>query len=588
MKIQPNFFIIDKKHWRLKDLTTTLGIVHHIVRYSAEEAGIKPSLDMPNINTFTKDGITYYLYLFNTDDKESDWAKFLPAELKEQNNFVQQKISLILFIETEFHLFVIIGGNIFQLISPFIDHSFGLSAYDRIIEVDDDELTSIKSRGITGQRIGMNEQFREDYRFVNYIKFGKVPQELHVKLSEKSSVVYFRILVDKIAERLQITVGKGFKIRKQVDFDTLHLIVKDICSILEMDSTDYLSSYIEIKDKIYIENTLKEALFEKVYNHIPYIMGTDMSPSNRFEFDFCNPNDIEKFYEAEEYQLKEKTPESHRLFATVTDKSEIYKRVIEEAVSVCGYDRFKLKNYLRGVRVVSYNGTKRTAGSTFLFHISAELTVDGESMFLIDTKWYRLKDVFIKDLKDTAERIFKTFKSPHGILSLPWNKALIRKEGEYNMQYDGIPNYIVIDTIIVDGVELCDVLFYDDINIYLAHVKYGFTSKVRELTNQILISAKRLYEAKGGDSNEFFQKIYSSLISKGRNVNGLSELEFINLFNKNINFVLAVTSHLVEDHLIEDNIEKFDSNIARFSLITCSNDMRTNYYDMLITQVPRV
>ena len=63
------------------------------------------------------------------------------------------------------------------------------------------------------------------------------------------------------------------------------------------------------------------------------------------------------------------------------------------------------------------------------------------------------------------------------------------------MQYNGLTNFIVIDTIIVDGIELCDLLYFDSSTIYLIHVKYGFRSQIRELNNQILIAARRLKDA---------------------------------------------------------------------------------------------
>ncbi|MBD0823172.1 hypothetical protein [Aestuariibaculum marinum] len=49
-------------------------------------------------------------------------------------------MSLVLFAETEFDIFCVIGGNAFQIILPFIDKSFGLNIYSRIIQPEYDEL----------------------------------------------------------------------------------------------------------------------------------------------------------------------------------------------------------------------------------------------------------------------------------------------------------------------------------------------------------------------------------------------------------------------------------------------------------------
>ena len=59
---------------------------------------------------------------------------------------------------------------------------------------ESDELASIKSRGITGAIVGENQQFRGKYKIIDYIKFGKIPQEIHLKLSKEISDLHFNFL----------------------------------------------------------------------------------------------------------------------------------------------------------------------------------------------------------------------------------------------------------------------------------------------------------------------------------------------------------------------------------------------------------
>ena len=103
---------------------------------------------------------------------------------------------------------------------------------------------------------------------------------------------------------------------------------------------------------------------------------------------------------------------------------------------------------------------------------------------------------------------------------------------------------------------------------------------MRELTNQITISAMRLRETLGSKNKTILTKIYNSLIGKGSNIDNLTLTEFKELFNKKIAYVLAFTLHLKEDLTVIDNKDKFNSNIARYSLIKCSGEMRAYYYDI--------
>ncbi|WP_010232580.1 DUF6119 family protein [Gillisia marina] len=209
------------------------------------------------------------MYLYKSDEVVSDWQEFLPNGLTQNENFNEIKLSLILFVETESHLFCIIGGNTsYQMILPFIDHSYGLNTYSRIIKPAEDELASIKSRGLTGTRAGMSEQFRDNYRIIDFIKFGKIPQEIHLRLSQEISDLHFDFLKSKETDRIQVYVGKGFKIKKGVDFENLHRLIQELDIIEQLDASDYLSSYKEITDTKYINDHLYTELITRIFNDV--------------------------------------------------------------------------------------------------------------------------------------------------------------------------------------------------------------------------------------------------------------------------------------------------------------------------------
>lgn len=581
---------INKKHRLLVNLYNSVLTIKTIIEISYKRNKLKKKFDIESLNSFSIDEITYYLHVFSSHETVSDWKDFLPDNLTQNEDFTQQKLSLLLFIETDIDLYCIVGGNAYRIILPFIDHSFGLNTYARILQPASDELASIKSRGITGSRAGINEQFRDNYKIIDFIKFGKIPQEIHLKLSEETSKIHFSFLQNNENERIQIFVGKAFKIKKGIDFRLLHKTIEELRIISGLAPSDYLSSYKEISDIKFIEDNLRPLMINKIFDDRINVEKNITDPTKIFEHDFCNPNSIEIFYEADEYQLKELTENKrYKLFKTVHDRKLIYRSVLSRAMELFGTnDKFNFMVYLQGVRVVCYQDNKKTIGSSFLFHITTEIQYKGKPYFLIDTKWYSLRDSFVKDLKTNTIHVLKTYKAPESIFLNLWDKSTIKTEKEYNETYINIPNYIVIDTIILDGVELCDLLYYDDdSNLYLIHVKYGFTAKVRELTNQITISARRLREILSSQDSDFLEKMYFKIADKRGTVNNLTIDEFKNLFERKISYIFAFTSHLKEDLIVAENIEKFDSNIARYSLIQCSSEMRANYYDMLNYQIKR-
>lgn len=587
MPITPNVYQIEREHHELYGLNT-IEIIELIVNKGRKKLQLEKSFNQNELSTFRYDEFAYHLFLMNTSEHESDWSEFLPKELREGNSFMQQKLSLLLFVETEFQLYVVVGGSAYMLVIPYIDHSFGLTAYDRILEPNKDELTSIRTRGITGQRIGMNEQFRNEYRIANFTRFGKLPKEIHVKLCRESTDLYFFKLKSKPQERLHLTVGAGFRLGKSLNFLNLHQLIKDLTLVATLPPQEYLSSYQPINDEKEVYE-LRKLLINKLYNNLAVLYRNSRLANDSFDFDFCNPNHIDKFYEAETYQLKEKTEEGgYQIFATVNHRGEIFKRVMDQAVNAVGMNNeYKFGEYLWGVKIAALKGDKTITSSGFLFHFGAEFTFRNYPVFLIDTRWYFLKEQFITDLITNAQHIFKSYPAPADILKFAWDKELLAQERQYNDLYDMEAGYINCDTLIVDGVEFCDVLYYDKKGVYLCHVKAGFNSKVRELTNQILISARRLKEATNSKDSSFLDRFYEKLVNSGRNYDNLTLSKFKRLFKKNIYYIFAVASTLNEDLPIEDHMHKYDSNIARFSLIQCSNEMITNYYPLMVYQIPR-
>lgn len=588
MTQNPTVYRVNRKHRLLKHLKNNEAIIKHIL-FSNPLTKKKPDEIINRLSTHSSQRHKYFLYLDNVYELESDWKEFLPNDLTVNHDFSQQLMSLVLFVETSLDLLVIVGGNAFRIVLPYIDEAFGLNTYSRIMTRDQDELISIRSRGITGNRVGMNEQFRRDFRIMDFIRFGKFPVEIQLKLCRTTTDTYFAYLKSKTNERIHITVSKGFKVKKAMDFNALDKLVTELDYMQGLVPSDYLSSYEEITDRGFIQDQLYPLLIQQIYDDIPRINRTTDEFQSRFEFDFCDPNNIQKFYEADYYLLKEKTEEGgHRQFGRVENKDDIYEHVMRYAlVQVGENDKFSLMVFLQGVRVICYHNNRKTVGSAFLFYFSAEFNLDGTPYFLMDTKWFKLRAAFVQELQTDALHILRSNKTPRVILDIPWDKKIIATEKEYNLSYLNRANYLVMDTFTPDGIELCDLIHYDDDNIYLIHVKYGFGGQIRELTNQIILSATRLKHDLSSSDKKWLEDAYQ-LASNAGHLKGLSSDGFKRLFTtRKINYVLAFCSHLKDDFAIEQQIERFKSNIARFSLIQCSSDMRQSYFELYVRQIMR-
>lgn len=592
MNLNPTIYKVDQSYRLLASVESVEEMLMVILKTYFGKNNWAFDKEKAKITSISIDNVSYYLHAFNTKEKVSDWREFLPNQLGEGIDFNQQKLSLILLAKVESDVFCIVGGSSYNAVLPFLDPSFGLNSYARLLDGENDKLQSIKTRGISGAVLGTSEQFRDDYRIIDFARFGSIPTEIIVELGRSTCEFYFTSLRRNPEDRIVIKAARGFQIRKRIDFDDLHNVLLDLESLKEREPSYALSPFKELTSRKLKEETFMGMLLDKIYKDIETVFGNrGFATLEKFEFDFCNPNNTEQFYAADEYRLREKTDNGgHVDFQSLTDRREIYPTVIRRAVELHGdSDFFKFKSYLQGVRVACYieGNEKQVLASGFLFHFSSEFEYQDKPLFLVDTKWYQLHSPFVQDLKSRTKQLFDNYKAPSWILEKDWQLHFTKKEREYNLLYKDSERSIVCDTVIVDGIELCDLIRYDDENIYLVHVKRGFAASVRELSNQVVISAKRLRDDLASDKS-MLRALHEKLSSR-ENIGQIPGLrEFLELFEKNIKYVLAVTSPVTTEDGSIKPIDEFKSNIARFSVIQCSSDMRSHYYDLLLHQIPLV
>ncbi|MBL7781948.1 MAG: hypothetical protein JNM22_12075 [Saprospiraceae bacterium] len=585
---------INQESYLFKDISSKELIIEKIIKETYKKYKSKEEFKFSQLPRFEYNTLKYFLFVHNFNEKETEWNNFLPPQLTQNVELNTKNLTLFLFISNDIDIFVVVGGKGYEAIIPFLDHSFGLTVLSKIINPNEDIVVSINSRGLTGTRSGISEQYRSEFKLIDYARFGRVPVEVHLILNTQISNEYFNFLQNKENEKIKIYAGKSFKVKKNLNFDELNKMIVELGFILEREANDYLSTYIEVKDQKVIKNELEPLLLKALYDDREFVFGRETT-DKRFKFDLCDPNKMTQFYEADYYVLKEKVDSEdgkskYADFARLENREDIYNNVMRHAVEKIEYiDFVKFRAYIQGVRIASYIDNKLSTSASFIYHFTSEFQYQGKSIFLVDTKWYILNSSFIEDLKYECQNTLRNYRLQDGILNLPWDKNIISTEKKYNLQYDKTENYIVLDAVIADGVELCDVLYIQDDNIYLIHVKYGFDSSLRELNNQIILSAKRLQDDSKSGNFSYVDKIYDIAASKHGSMSNYSKEEFREIIKRKKTYVFAFASQLSDDQLVEDSIDLYKSNIARYSLVQCCKDMVVTFgYDIKFHQIRRI
>ena len=578
---------INKGFYKFQDCRSNKSILKKAVEIINSKRPREERINLDDLSSFEENGLTFYLFVHKHRHKESDWGSYFPALLTENWDFSLQNISIILFIDNDIDIFIVIGGNAFQQIVSFIDHTFGLKILSKIIEPEEDQILSINARGLTGTRSGISEQYRDEIRVADFAKFGKLPTEVHLTLSEKVSSEYFSHLQNNADERIKIHVGKSFKVKKSLTFAELKQLLQELGHIMGLEEQDYLSSYIQESNQKVISEDFQPLLINAIFDDFTNKKNLGANYRQNFKFDFCNPNNIVDFYGADTYVMTEKNGKSYKPFDETHNKDEIYDKVLAQAIRVFPGDTqlFDFRAYIQGIRVLAYQDDKRLCSSSFLYHFTTEFSFGPQTIFLVDNKWYRIKYSFLEDLRSETVSLLKRYKLPKEVFNIPYLRG--QTEYKYNIQYHEFKNYYVFDTITQQGIELCDVLTHSEEAVYLIHVKKGFDNSMRELTNQITLSARRLNTDLKSSEKEYLKKTWGSYCTKYPEIEKPDFSDFLELFERKIVFVLAFVSQRSDDLAVVENIEKYRSNIAKYSMIECAIDMQEYRYELNIHQIPK-
>jgi hypothetical protein len=174
----------------------------------------------------------------------------------------------------------------------------------------------------------------------------------------------------------------------------------------------------------------------------------------------------------------------------------------------------------------------------------------------------------------------------------------IRKaERHFTDQYLGKTGSLVLDTITEENIEACDLLLYSPEALYLVHVKRGFNNSMRELAAQVSLAARRIAQDSLSDY-EFITAIEaqarSGYKSESLRLKEIARQSFpagglVGLFKgrklSRIVFCLAFADKSDQVRDIKTDLAKFESNMAKFSLLQLSQEVRKYGFEFKVVQL---
>lgn len=592
-KVQIGIYQLDQTFFELN--STFSDIVGSIISEYNKKAKSEDHFKAENIVDLEDKNFKIQIF-FASKSRIPKWRPFLEGILPDNSNLLKgQNIdaSFIGFIEYDGNIFAISGGQGNFTVQEYINPNFGMEVLTRLIQKDSKVIKSLQDRGVTGSVLGSTKFFRGDQKLTDEDQFGKIYKLIKASLSKDILLSQFGFPEEDLRKSAGCLAKSSFQINKAISFDDLLRIIKKISEILKLEPNFPVNKVILItnrgKNNKELIQKLNKKLTEDLY--VKYISGEET------EFDFCH-RDFEKYLMADKHVLMIRWDASlSNEDSELVNLSEVF-RILKGTKKIPEDDITLFTDCLNHLTVKSFDtdGNILTKGSLFE-HIHGEVGFEGKSYFLLDGSWYEIKDSFINDLNEELKEIVNQYLDSD-LITEPY--VISEIENSFNRKFIGKAGHLVLDKVIHNNIELCDIVICSEGEVNLVHVKRGFTNSIRELTSQIIISAKCLL----ADTKTAF-KYVSSLEEK---IRGLSDSEddylkavasqvfpegsLRKMFQgrgkrPHINFCLAFVDEAGTPRDIKD-IKLFKSNIAKFSILELVKDLRKEGFNFKLIQLKPV
>ncbi len=565
--------------------------------------------DSQNINNSNND---YQMRLFyKKNPLNPKWKGFLSTVVEDNQDILKTNQSwaesfvMILEKNSTNNLYAVVGGLLgYHAVEDFIDDDFGVDILSRLITKEDKILKSVKEKSVMGGILGTTKFFRKNYNFFENDSFGKIYQELKTSLNKDILQSQFGFSLDDVKEESTCIAKSSFRINKSINLGQLFQVVNGCEYVLQNPNNDpnlepisinNVEKVVKKRNQNLIEN-LEQTLFDQLWKKYN-------GEEDSFDFDLCH-KEFEQYLTASKYIVRKNFSESNFFenfeFKELEAIDTLFEKIkeLEDAPN----NKEDFKNLIEELKIYSYGEEDQKYPLTkgwVLHHIFGDVSVEDQKYFLIDNSWYKIKDIFIKELNDSCQSFIKN--NHYDGLSNRWNYPA-DDENTYIQNYitenPKVSKVIVLDKITPNNIEPCDVLMWDDSNLYLFHVKASFGNTMRDLCSQIFIAANKIKHDLVS-SGEYIGKIYDQLVSKktseddyfkkiGKQTDRITKDEFINIIKtKKPIFILAVLDTAQTQRDLKINVSDFGSSIAKFSLQELIKGMKGIDTDLRITQISK-
>lgn len=491
------------------------------------------------------------------------------------NNIVEEKIdisnthiSYVLSYLKDDNLFLLTGGLGSNYITEFTQKNYGLYLLPKILKENSPVIKSVLENKMSGNRLSSKHSNRNVTTINTENDMSSIFRELSLEI-DKEIINKLGINIDenKKSKNLNLIAKDSFVIRKSITIENLMKVLDQLIRLEKNKDNFSLGYFVDVKkcgysSKILNELLIKNFIEKKIDNFI--LVGDDYS-------DYCVGGN--------RYVIKD------------TDEKVIYEKespiTIEDLFENCLPDNIT-KSAIE--KLLKYNLTVYNDTDIILFPIKLKQSIQGYMeneekipFFLFNGNWLMFDTNYIDNLDNEYKKNYvDLIKIDKKLADIITNKNPELTEDSYNKEFSKSNDLIVAHTVLNNNIELADLIYFDNDNLYLIHNKSKFQGNgARDVLNQILTSAEFInHYLMEKDKREILGKYYHDIIKKYPNNNKiktLTEDEFIDLFKKpNIYYIAG---------FMEGLSDSSQSNYAKYITLDASKKLKEKGCNLLLFNI---
>ncbi|MBQ6841178.1 MAG: hypothetical protein IJO63_03595 [Bacilli bacterium] len=470
-------------------------------------------------------------------------------------------ISYILSYRKENNIFLLTGGLGSSYISDYTQKNYGLSLLPKILKEDSPVIKTVLENNLSGNKLTSRHSNRNVTTMNLENEMSSIFRELSIELNKEIiKLIGIEIEEEKNKRVINVIAKDSFVLRKSISLSELKIVLDNLIEIEKYEDNFSLGYFVNVKKKGYSPKIINELLISymlerKTDNFI--LVGDDYleycTGGNKY---IIMSSDGNLVYESD------KPIEFSELF------NEYFKDKINKSM-VESFFKCELSVYSDNDMILFPTKIKQCIQGYVENENNVPFFLFNGDWLMFDSKYDENLD---KEFKKNYNELININDKLHQIL-LNDDKSL--SEDKYNKIFSESDDIIVAHTIFSNNIELADLIYYDEDNLYLIHNKNKFDGKgARDVMNQVLTSAEFIrHYLLGENKKEIFERYYNEIKRKypnNKKIQNITVEEFIELFDKlEIYYVVG---------FMEDFSNKISSNYAKYmTLNTCKKLVEKGY-----------